>query len=211
MSFRNRLGRHLAACAAVAAGTAGTASADIVWSGIVDLNIPSTFNGLYLNLVTGQFENSGGTGSAVPGWDINFWSPSQLAFYGGSAAGAVGGNVYVGNADGVSNLAFGTEIGAGSNYQGSLAASAGANAFNLNSSENLVGIRFFNEAGGTIHYGWLRVELAGAVGDQPRAVVEYAFESTAGASIAAGVIPAPGAIALIGLAGLAGSRRRRNG
>ncbi len=211
MRLRNRLGVHLAACAAVAAGAAGTASADIVWSGIVDLNIPSTFNGIYINFVTGQYENSGGSGSAVPGWDVNLWSPSNLAFYGGSAAGAVGGFVYVGNADGVSNLAFGTEIGAGSNYQGSVAATTGANAFNLSSSENIVGFRFFNEAGGTIHYGWLRVELLDTLGAQPRAVVEYAFESTAGASITAGAIPAPGAIALIGLAGLAGSRRRRLG
>jgi hypothetical protein len=50
---------------------------------------------------------------------------------------------------------------------------------------------------------------AGALNGQPRSVVEYAFESTAGAAIAAGVVPAPGALALLGLAGLAGSRRRR--
>jgi hypothetical protein len=43
-------------------------------------------------------------------------------------------------------------------------------------------------------------------------VVDFAYESVAGASIAAGdtgVIPAPGALALLGVAGLAGARRRR--
>jgi MYXO-CTERM domain-containing protein len=41
-----------------------------------------------------------------------------------------------------------------------------------------------------------------------RTVVDFAYESVAGASIAAGV-PAPGALALLGVAGLAGARRRR--
>jgi hypothetical protein len=41
-----------------------------------------------------------------------------------------------------------------------------------------------------------------------RTVVDFAYESVAGASIGAGVVPAPGAIALLGLAGLAGRRRR---
>jgi uncharacterized protein (TIGR03382 family) len=55
----------------------------------------------------------------------------------------------------------------------------------------------------------MRIEVVGTLAAQPRAVVEFAYESQAGVGIAAGVIPAPGAIALLGLAGLAGSRRRR--
>jgi MYXO-CTERM domain-containing protein len=41
-------------------------------------------------------------------------------------------------------------------------------------------------------------------------VVDYAYENVANTSIAvgAGIVPAPGAIALLGLAGLAGRRRR---
>jgi MYXO-CTERM domain-containing protein len=43
-----------------------------------------------------------------------------------------------------------------------------------------------------------------------RTVVDYAWENVAGTSIAAGAgIPAPGALALLGVAGLAGARRRR--
>jgi MYXO-CTERM domain-containing protein len=42
-----------------------------------------------------------------------------------------------------------------------------------------------------------------------RTVVDFAYESVAGESIAAGAVPAPGALALLGVAGLAGTRRRR--
>jgi MYXO-CTERM domain-containing protein len=41
-----------------------------------------------------------------------------------------------------------------------------------------------------------------------RTVVDFAYENVAGGSIEAGAIPAPGALALLGLAGLAGRRRR---
>jgi MYXO-CTERM domain-containing protein len=40
-----------------------------------------------------------------------------------------------------------------------------------------------------------------------RTVVDFAYESVAGESIT--VTPAPGALALLGVAGLAGTRRRR--
>ena len=207
-SLRGRLSRHLVAAAAVAT-TAGAASADIVWSGIVNLNIPSTTNGLYLNVLTGAYNVDGGGGSTVAGWDVNPWSAATLSFF--NPANPTGG-VYVRDASttvGVSNLGFGTVIGEGSTYSSGGAQTTGAFAFNLNSSENLVGFRLFNEDAGTVHYGWMRIELIGTLNGQPRSVVEYAFESTAGASIAAGVVPAPGVLALLGLAGLAGSRRRR--
>ena len=51
--------------------------------------------------------------------------------------------------------------------------------------------------------------LAGSLTAQPRAIVEYAYEDS-GAGINAGAIPAPGAAALLGVAGLMGSRRRRS-
>jgi MYXO-CTERM domain-containing protein len=207
-SLRGRLSRHLVAAAAVAT-TAGAASADIVWSGIVNLNIPSTTNGLYLNVLTGAYNVDGGGGSTVAGWDVNPWSAATLSFF--NPANPTGG-VYVRDASttvGVSNLGFGTVIGEGSTYSSGGAQTTGAFAFNLNSSENLVGFRLFNEDAGTVHYGWMRIELIDTLNGQPRSVVEYAFESTAGASIAAGVVPAPGVLALLGLAGLAGSRRRR--
>ena len=219
MRIANRLNAHFAACAtgAVAVlGGASSASAQIAWSGIINQNIPSTTNGLYLNVVdyflsggVSGWNTDGGGGATVPGWDVNPWSATTLNFFNPTQpAGGVYMRVDTAVA-GVSNLAFNTTIGDGALWSQGVAQTTGSNPFNLNSSENLVGFRFFNEAGGTIHYGWMRIELAGTLAAQPRALVEFAFELTPGASIGAGVIPAPGAIALLGLAGLAGSRRRR--
>ena len=204
----NRLAKHFGAAAA-AAVVVGSANAAIVHSGLVNLEIASTTNGLYLNVITGANNIPGnGGGGTVPGWDINPWSSTTLNFFNPSNP---TGCVYVrasAATAGVSNLAAGTLIGASSLYTSGGAQTAGSNPFVLNSSDNIVGFRFFNEASSTIHYGWFRVSLAGTLAAQPRALVEYAYESDAGVAIAAGAIPAPGAIALLGLAGLAGRRRR---
>ncbi len=209
-SVRGRVARHIAMAAATVA--AGTASADIIWSGYVNLNIPSTTNGLYLNFANGAYNETGGAGSTVPGWDVNPYSSANLTFYGGSAQTAVGGPQYVraSGTSGVSNLAPGYVIDGSVTWATGSAQTTGANAFVFNSDQNLVGFRFFNEASGTIHYGWMRISLSGTLQAQPRTLVEYAYESNALTAIAAGVVPAPGAIALLGFAGVAGSRRRRD-
>jgi MYXO-CTERM domain-containing protein len=54
--------------------------------------------------------------------------------------------------------------------------------------------------------------LMGAAGSagtsMTRTVVDFAWENVAGTSIEAGAVPAPGALALLGVAGLASRRRR---
>jgi MYXO-CTERM domain-containing protein len=211
MQLKNRLDAHFASAAAVAVGAAmfgaaHQADAGIVWSGIVNINIPSNIDGVYLNVITGQ---SGSSGSSVAGWDLNPYSASNLTFFSPTGGGVVRG--FGSSATAVDNLAYLTVIGAGSafNYGGGSVETTGATAMNLNSSENLIGFRFVNEATGATHYGWMRLQFTGTSFSQPRAIVEYAFESTAGASIQAGVIPAPGALALLGAAGLMARRRRR--
>ena len=187
-------------------GAAHQADAGIVWSGIVNINIPSSTDGVYLNVITGQ---TGSSGSSVSGWDLNPYSSSNLTFFQPSGGGMVRG---LGTSSTlVDNLAYLTVIGAGAsfNYGSGSVETTGATAMNLNSSENLVGFRFVNESTGATHYGWARLQFTGTSFSQPRAIVEYAFESTAGTSIQAGVIPAPGALALVGAAGLLARRRRR--
>ena len=212
-NLKHRLDAHFASAAALAVGAAlvgaeQRADAYIVWSGIININIPSSTDGVYLNVITGQ---SGTTGSGVSGWDVNPWSSSGLNFFSPSNA-PVGGAYVTGNGaftTRVDNLAFNTVIGASQGFGAGAAESTGTTAFNLNSTQNLVGFRFVNEATGSTHYGWMRLQLWSGPGIQPRAIVEYAYESVAGASINAGLIPAPGAIALLGLSGLAGIGRRR--
>jgi MYXO-CTERM domain-containing protein len=134
---------------------------------------------------------------------MNFFSPT-----GGGMVSALSG---VGPA---LNLAAGTVIGSTSNFSSSVSTipfGSGAGQWQYGAN-NLVGFRFVSSAG-TTHYGWMRFLM----GTQPvsgnlvtRTVVDFAYESVAGASIAAGEsIPAPGALALLGVAGLAGARRRR--
>lgn len=206
----SKLNRYVGALA-VAGAAATSANAAVVLSGTVNLNIPSTTNGLYLNVVTGVNNLPGSTaGSTVPGWDVNPWSSSGLGLF--NPAAPTGGS-YVGttaNGTVALNLASGTSIGASSIFgSNSSATTAAASGFNLNSSNNLVGFRFQNEANGNqIHYGWMRIALGATLGGQTRTLVEYAYEDQAGVPILAG-LPTPGAASLLGLGALAGLRRRR--
>ena len=185
-----------------------SADASIVYSGIVNINIPSTTAGVYLNLVTGVFNASPG---AVPGWDVNPWSSSGLGLFNPTAP---SGGVYVNLTSGGThalNLAPGTPINASSLY-GSNSSAAGADQaqWNLGSCNNLIGIRLQNEANANqIHYGWMRVCLDGTAGNQPRSIQEYAWENVAGTSIGAGnTVPEPTSLGLLAL-GAAGILLRR--
>jgi hypothetical protein len=208
--------QRTAVAAAIGAGmmlAASSAAAQIVHSGPVNLPIPLSLNGLYLNVVTGanNLPPPGTGGTTVPGWDINLWSAGGLGFF--SPTGS--GGVYVMEASSnsrMANLAPGTLIGGGSNFGSGSSTAANATQWTLNSSDNLFGFRFTNEATSTLHYGWGRISLGSSVTGVDRMLMEYAFELTPGVAIPAGVVPEPGTYALMGL-GLAGialwARRRR--
>ena len=207
----SRLEKHIVAAAAVAAGVAASANAAIVYSGVVNFACAIDIDGTYINVETNQLTN--GPGSGVPGWDVNPYrssSGSGMNFFSPTGGGMVSA---VAGAGPAINLASGTVIGSTSNFSSSTAtivfgSAAGQWQYGTN---NLVGFRFVSSAG-TTHYGWMRF----LIGTQPatgnlvtRTVVDFAYESVAGASIEAGAVPAPGALALLGVAGLAGARRRR--
>ncbi len=207
-ALKSRLDRHFVACsAAAAAATVGgvaqqSAEATIIYSGVVNLNVPSTVAGLYLNVVTGVNSSSP---AAVPGWDVNPWNATGLGLF--SPAAPAGGAYVVTAPNFGANLAPGTLI-SGASLFGS-GSSANNAQWNLNSSNNLVGFRFQNEANANqIHYGWMRISLSTTAGSQPRTIVEYAYEDVAGVGINAGAVPTPGTLALLGL-GAAGLLRRR--
>jgi MYXO-CTERM domain-containing protein len=70
-----------------------------------------------------------------------------------------------------------------------------------------VAFRFSTDVGVNWNYGWLK--YTGGTDGNTGSWTEWAYNSTANASIQAGQVPAPGALALLGAAGLVGSRRRR--
>lgn len=186
--LRRRLESHFGvlavACAATGLAAVEKADAGIVHSGPVNINIPSTTAGVYLNVVTGV---SNASPASVPGWDVNPWSTTGLGLFNPAAP---TGGVYVGTAAAgtqASNLAPGTPIGPASLFGSNNSAAANSAVFNLNSTSNIVGFRFQNEANANaVHYGWMRISLGAAHGAQPRSIVEYAYEDQAGVSIPAG-------------------------
>jgi hypothetical protein len=179
---------------------ASTAHAVVVTSGIVNIPIPATTAGVYINVVTGA--NSPAPASA-PGWDINPWSATGLGFFNPATP---AGGVYVSTAAGVvANLPVGSLIDATDTFSNGLPANIAQ--WNLNSSNNYFGFRFTNESGGTLHYGWAQIEIGSAI--TSRTLVQYAFESTPNTGIA--VVPEPGTYLMmgLGLAGLLAARRRQ--
>lgn len=211
LSKVNRLFGATASATAAAAGVGivgetSQADAAIIHSGIVNLNIPATLNGLYLNVLNGAINEPGnGPGASVPGWDVNFWGGTGFGLF--SPAAPVGGAYVVTSPGFGANLALNAPISGASTFGSGLTGNTAQWA--LNSSNNLVGFRFLNEGNSQIHYGWARIEFGSAIGN--RRLVEYAYENVAGASINAGVVPEPSSLGLLamGAAGLMARRRKQ--
>lgn len=202
MHLSNRLNKHIAVAAAAAA-CVGAANAAVVYSGIVNMAIPFNIDGVYLNVETGA---TGTAGGATAGWDVN---PYGSATTGVSLFAATGTgymrNPGAGTSTQRTNIAEGTAIGSSSFFYGSSAAVIGTlvGQWTANST-GIFGFKFVGGDGLT-HYGWMRLAIGADAGT--RSIVDYAYESAAATGLAAGV-PAPGAVALLGLAGLISRRRR---
>ncbi len=197
--------------AALASPLARSADGAVVFSGPVNINIGGVPPGVFLNVLTGQ---SGTSFAGVAGADVNlFGFGSSLTVSGPIVNGAqspTGGFARLNNSNNIANLAGGAWIGnlpdmffQTINASVSTTAPAGSPFF-LNSTNNYAGFRFLNEETNEVHYGWLRLSIGSTLAT--RSIIEYAYEDVGGASI---FVPGPGAIALLGAAGLIGSRRRR--
>lgn len=190
-----RLETHLAAAVAVVA-LVGTAEAAVVtWD--ANLAIPANIDGYYINIVNQTF---GTSGSAVAGWQINPYSGSGLSFFAGA------GTTYVrlGASGGPTNLAQGYVVGASSTFLNSTAnvfAVGSPSGWQLNAI-NYFGFRFTTAEG--VRYGFGTMEVGATA--LTRTLLSVSYEDSGGSI----TVPAPGAIALLGAAGLLGGRRRRS-
>ena len=199
----NRLLKHFGAAAAAVGLTAGANASIVVWN--VNAVIPANLDGLYIRIDTQQ---TAALGSALSGWDINPYGSSSLNFFASSSApNPTSTYVRTQASGGPSSLALGTVIGASSTFANSTAAvisSTGvtSNGWQLNAI-NYFGFRFHNNTTNAINYGFAAMQVGATAATRTLLFIEY---GNAGESV---VVPAPGALALVGAAGLVGRRRRR--
>jgi hypothetical protein len=195
----NRLAKHFAAAAAASVVAVAANAAIVHWAN-ANLVVPNTIDGLYINVET---RTSGSAGSVVAGWDINPYSATSLTWFNATGTGMMR---YPGVTTGsAGNLAAGTVIGAtGSFGSGAVTVGSAPGNWVLN-SVNIFGFRFV-AADGLTHYGYGFFQIGSSISGADRTITDIFYEDVAGTAIT--VVPAPGAIALLGLAGLAGRRRR---
>ena len=189
---------------AVATSSAIVSSVDaavVNWN--LNLDIPATEAGLFINI---EQQVYGTSPDMNAGWDLNPNGTNAL-FFGGTTAHGTWMMVDPATGwDSASSFAPGVVVG--SSYQ--FKALPGGNVIFGNApglwkenANNIFGFRFLN-AQNQVRYGY-GVMYIGANALERR-LVSLSYETT-GLSIVA--VPAPGAVALAGLAGLVGGTRRR--
>ena len=159
----------------------GTAAAAVVCSGAVDLIVPETAEGLYVNLVKGV---SGESAGQVPGFDFDPYAAQssmpagQLKFYWGPSSN--GGAGVVSSGDTYALLHPGDAIGATSSF--SRAAFTGdTSAWQAGVTAGYLGARFTNESNGEINYGWLHLTTTAPLGF-PLTLLDWCYDDS-GATI----------------------------
>jgi MYXO-CTERM domain-containing protein len=197
MKISNRLVKHAAIAASVAAAASANAAV-VAWENC-NLVIPNNIDGLYINV---QARTTGSAGSVVAGWDINPYSATSLTWFNATGTGMMR---YPGVTTGsAGSLAIGTVVGASGSFgSGAVVVGSAPGNWQLN-AVNYFGFRFVAADGGT-KYGFGTFQIGSSIFGADRMITNLYFEDS-GASI---TIPAPGALALLGVAGLAGARRRR--
>lgn len=207
--------RSLCVIASVATALASVSASDaaIIYSGPLNIAVPvgttSPLPRLWIDLDTFTTSTTG----SFTGWDVSR-SGSSATFLTVNSV-SLSNNVFVATGTGtptpIARLAAGTLIGASSSF-GSLGGGTVAmptytvapGPF-LANSESIMGFR--RVVNGQTLYGWISIFVGGDM--LTRSITGIAYEDS-GASIAAGAIPAPGALALLAIGGVfpAGRRRR---
>ena len=195
----NRLVKHFGAAAAAATLVGAANAAVVTWN--CNLVIPNNIDGQYINVEAQTFASAAGL---VTGWDLNPYGTSTTAmswFAAAAPSGCVMGLGQGGTTSAVASLNAGTLVSSASDF-GNTASSVTAGGWKLNSA-NYFGFRFLG-ADALTHYGWGQFTIGATMG--VRTLNFVTFETTAATGVT--VAPAPGALALLGLAGLATRRRR---
>jgi hypothetical protein len=214
-----QLNRHFLACSAFVGTavmmTASRADASVVYSGPLNLAVPTTnaLGGIYFDLTmpgSSFIPSTSGAGPAeglntvLPGWDVNFYrsgAGNLRWYYNGGALAVFNG------ANHVAALGAGVMVDGSSSlgtWQTMVPEYTGTTAF--------MGVEFFDAANNP-RFGWIRITGGPTLGF-PATIVDWAYEdSGAGILTGATVIPEPNSLALgclaAGAAGLAAWRKRK--
>jgi len=150
------------------------ATAAIIDSGPVNISLPATNAGLYINVLTGATGTSGG---AVAGWDFNpYLTASGLGIYWDNVNTASTGGVGVTAATGpLVVLAPGATISVASIFTRSIQA---ASTFRV-TQDAFMGFQFFNENTSVINYGYAELSTT-ATNGYPATLVHYVYENSGG-------------------------------
>jgi hypothetical protein len=160
----------LLAAASAAAAASISVQAAIVDSGPVNLPVTANIDGLYLNVVTGASANG-----PVAGWDFNpYANATNLTFFTSTTAANV--NAVVGAAGVITALTPGATVGPANTFISPGNATTTGTAFRQTGTA-YAGIRFTNEAGGTVHYGYVEMTTTAGTGF-PAVVTRYVYDNT---------------------------------
>lgn len=190
---------RLGMCAAALAGTAATvtdASAAVV-SFSTPISVPNTFDGVYINLLTG---GTGATGGAIAGWDFNpYNSGTSLSFFWSGTPASSSGGVASATTGPYLDLADGSTVSSASTFA-AVTATAQTAAFRVAGTHTL-GFRFFNEGTAAVNYGFMTMTSGGTTGF-PLTINGWSFENT-GAAITVSAVPEASTSAMFAMGALA--------
>lgn len=140
------------------------------------ISVPNTFNGVYINLLTGASSTSP---ASVPGWDIGPWGNSGiLSLFFNSTPANSNGAVASTTTGPYTDLAPGTVISSLSTFATTTGSAAMA-AFQTTGT-HILGFRFFNESTSAINYGYMSITTNGPNGF-PATINSWTFENSGGA------------------------------
>lgn len=171
----------------------------------VNIAVPATFSGVYIDLATGATG-----GGSFAGWDFNpYQTASGLGFYWGTelVGGLRGGGVETAPLSNIyADLTVGTVVSAASSFTSAI---QGANPNYRDTGVSYLGFRFNNS--GVFNFGYAAIQTTAGSGNGagfPATILGWVFEDSGG-PITVQTIPAPGAAGLLGLLAAGSITRRR--